>query len=144
MFIGINCFGICGDAEGDGNPSGSAPALTSRGGVDLPNYRNSEAALIALDFGAAGKGLPDGKMDVIIGYPPQASDDSERFPCNSNGDVFDTSCFGLYVYSGTSLDSINTRFRYVASSPVVTQAVRDWNPSTSSAKVIYYIYIIIS
>ena len=134
LYIGINCFGICGDADGNGDPSDSAAALTARGGVDLPNFRNSEAALIALDFGAPGKGLPDGEMDVILGYPPGASDNSERFPCNTAGDVFDTSCFGLYVYGAPGLDSINTKVRYVAGSPVVTQKVTDYNPALNAAK----------
>jgi hypothetical protein len=106
-----------------------------RGGVDLPRFRNSEAALVAFDFGSANQGLPDGEMDIIVGYPPQASDDSERFPCNAAMDVFDVTCFGIYLYSGAGLDSINTRFRYVSSSPVLPHSSTDYNQDTNSAKV---------
>jgi len=110
LLIGVNCYGVCGDADGDGNPNSSSGALNSRGGVDLPGFRNSESVLVALDLGSPNGGLPDGVMDFIIGYPSERSADSDRFPC---GDVvFDTTCFGLYLYSGEGLDRAYTRFRY--------------------------------
>merc|ERR1711981_1540699 len=78
LFIGVNCYGVCGDAD------------------------------------------PDGNMDFIIGYPSEVADDSDRFPC---GDVvFDVTCFGLYLYSGTGLDRANTRFRWSTSSGVLPHA----------------------
>lgn len=75
-------------------------------------------------------------MDVILGYPAQASDDSEPFPCNVGGDVFDVTCFGLYDYSGEGLLSIHTRFRYRALYTTL-RAVNDSNPDTSAARVRY-------
>merc|ERR1711981_350181 len=114
LFIGVNCYGVCGDADGDGNPNSSAMALT------------------ALDLGAPGSAMPDGNMDFIIGYPSEVADDSDRFPC---GDVvFDVTCFGLYLYSGTGLDRANTRFRWSTSSGVLPHATTDFNPATSPAK----------
>jgi hypothetical protein len=49
--IGINCWGICGDADNNGDPNSSSPELVDRGGVDLPNFRNTESFAVALDLG---------------------------------------------------------------------------------------------
>lgn len=67
------------------------------------SFANSESALVALDLGGIGGGPPDGNMDVLLGYPSQQAADSDRFPCGQT--TFDTSCFGLYLYSGTGYDS---------------------------------------
>lgn len=129
LFMGLNCYGICGDADGDGNPGGASNALTQRGGADLPNFANSESALIAIDFGSPTGGDPDGIPDIILGYPSQEADGSDRFPCASM--LFDTACFGLYLYLGPGLDRANTRFLYKSSSPVLPHAAQDWNPTPS-------------
>merc|ERR1711991_1138675 len=40
--IGIDCFGICGDADGDGDPGASSLALASLGGLDYPDLSRTE------------------------------------------------------------------------------------------------------
>lgn len=38
LHIGINCFGICGDADGDGDSGRTSSVLAGLGGSDLPKY----------------------------------------------------------------------------------------------------------
>ena len=63
LYVGINFFGIAGDADGDGDPSSSSPALISRGGQDLANLALSEAIQILFDWNR------DGVFDTIAGVP---------------------------------------------------------------------------
>lgn len=81
--IGINCFGICGDADGDLDPNRSSPELVSVGGLDTADFMSSELFAIALDLGSPDGNAPDGKMDFIIGYPPERSVGSDI--CKSCG-----------------------------------------------------------
>jgi hypothetical protein len=41
LYVGINFFGIAGDADGDGNPSSASPALTALGGQTLPTWHQA-------------------------------------------------------------------------------------------------------
>ncbi len=86
MYIGIDCYGICGDADGDGDPGGSSTWLTDLGGVDLADLGTSESFLILIDpdldyiplSGEAG-------YEVIVGV-----------------DVFnDITTFGAYNFTGS-------------------------------------------
>ena len=36
LFVGVNTFGIAGDADGNGDPGGADPLTTSSGGIDPP------------------------------------------------------------------------------------------------------------
>ena len=63
LYVGINFFGIAGDADGDGNPSSASPALTALGGADLANLASSEAIQIEFDWNG------DGVFDTIAGVP---------------------------------------------------------------------------
>lgn len=49
MFVGVNCYGICGDADGDGDPSNTSAELASIGGVDTANYGGSESFVLSID-----------------------------------------------------------------------------------------------
>jgi hypothetical protein len=63
LYVGINFFGIAGDADGNGNPSGSSAELISRGGQDLADLASSEAIQILFDWNG------DGEFDTIAGVP---------------------------------------------------------------------------
>ena len=63
LFLGIDCRGICGDADGDGDPNSTGPGLSMSGGVDLPNFSGSESFTFGLDLSG------DGVLDVIAGTP---------------------------------------------------------------------------
>lgn len=67
LYVGINFFGIAGDADGDGNPSVSAPALTAHGGTDVANLGQTEAVEILFDWNE------DGVFDTIAGVPTDAA-----------------------------------------------------------------------
>jgi hypothetical protein len=125
---------ICGDADGDGDAGRTSSALANSGGVDFPNYAKSETFLIALDFGETDNGEPD----FIIGYPVAEAVDSAPFPPPCNRDLFDSTCFGLYRYSGTSLTLPQNRFRWVendAALDVTPKAhARDNNPNPSTTR----------
>jgi hypothetical protein len=57
----VHCYGVCGDADGDGDPGVTSPALAAAHGVDVPYFGGSESALIAFDF------TGDAIADVVIG-----------------------------------------------------------------------------
>ncbi|HEY5814403.1 MAG TPA: hypothetical protein VIT23_17320, partial [Terrimicrobiaceae bacterium] len=63
LAVGINFFGIAGDADGNGDPSNTSGALSSSGGTDQPNLSGGEAIQIAFDWNA------DSTFDIIAGIP---------------------------------------------------------------------------
>jgi len=66
MYVGINTFGICGDADGDGDPGGTSAWLASTGGVDLLNLGSTETIAVYFDLDKDGTfASPD--FDVIAG-----------------------------------------------------------------------------
>jgi hypothetical protein len=67
LYVGINFFGIAGDPDGNGNPSGSSAELISRGGQDLADLASSEAIQILFDWNG------DGEFDTIAGVPTDAN-----------------------------------------------------------------------
>lgn len=48
LHLAINCYGICGDADGDADAGRTSLPLLQRGGLDLPDFANSESCLIGL------------------------------------------------------------------------------------------------
>lgn len=52
--LGIHCFGICGDADGDGDADHSSAELLASGGVDVADFQGSESFCIGLDMGGRG------------------------------------------------------------------------------------------
>ena len=63
MYVGINTFGICGDADGDGDPSNTSDWLAADVGVDVPNLGQTEIIAVYFDLNK------DGTFDVIAGKP---------------------------------------------------------------------------
>ena len=51
IHFGINCFGVCGDADGNGDPNGASNELTSAGGSDNPDFKLSESFCLGMDLG---------------------------------------------------------------------------------------------
>lgn len=96
----------------------------------------SESFTLALDLGTLvangnGSGELDGNFDVVLGYPSQQAGDSDPFPC---GSALDTTCFGVYLYSGTERADPYNRFRYTTSGGVLPHPAVDHNALTSVAK----------
>jgi hypothetical protein len=61
LYVGINTFGIAGDADGNGDPGGTATWLASNHGVDNPNLGGTETIAVYFDLNK------DGTFDVIAG-----------------------------------------------------------------------------
>lgn len=133
--VAINCFGICGDADGDGDPSRTSPELSDNGGTDSPNFAQSEACAFALDVGnpAINSAEPDGTFEFIMGYPSDNKEPANRFPC---GTAFDQTCFGLYsvIPDPTLTDHLGNRFRYDANTAATFSFAKDRNPNLSAVR----------
>ena len=63
LYVGINTFGIAGDADGDGDPGHTAAWLAADVGVDVPNLGSTETIAVYFDLNK------DGTFDVIAGVP---------------------------------------------------------------------------
>ncbi len=63
LAVGVNFFGIAGDADGNGNPGTSDAATVNAGGIDLPNLGGRESISVAFDLNN------DRKYDIIAGVP---------------------------------------------------------------------------
>ena len=59
IHFGINCFGVCGDADGNGDANGSSTELTAAGGTDNPDFKLSESVAIAMDMSGGVGGAPE-------------------------------------------------------------------------------------
>ncbi len=71
LYVGIDFSGIFGDAEGNGDPSTSAPWLTALDGIDHPDLGNTEGFVLAFDNGG------DGNYDAYVGV--SRMDDISKF-----------------------------------------------------------------
>lgn len=71
LYVGIDFDGIFGDADGNGDPSTSAPWLTALDGIDHPNLSNTEGFVLAFDNGS------DGNYDTYVGV--SRMDDISKF-----------------------------------------------------------------
>lgn len=66
MYVGIDCFTICGDTDGDGDPGGTSDILAGLGGEDIADFGPGESfgLLIDTDNDYTTSG---GDFDVVIG-----------------------------------------------------------------------------
>jgi hypothetical protein len=139
--VAINCFGVCGDADGDNLPGGTSIGALMRRAVRISPFSTARSrALIAIDIGNPDtpltSGTPDGQFDIIFGYPAQLATGSDRFPCGDN--KFDTSCFGLYrVATVNGAEQLGQRFLYKNGDVALTTAAfnfaKDRNPDDQPA-----------
>ena len=123
LYIGIQTYGIAGDADGNGDPSGEGAALNAIGGVDRPNLGVGESLAIAIDVDG------DAAYDLVVGVPSAGDisdagahvfDGSPAAP----GDAFGAAWPGLDVtiYSNPS-----------AAQPHLELTVSDWSTATTGA-----------
>jgi len=63
LYVGIDMHGICGDADGDGDPDRTSAALADAGGTDAPRFALDETFTLVLDVDN------DGLPDVVAGTP---------------------------------------------------------------------------
>lgn len=66
MYVGIDCFTICGDTDGDGDPGGTSDILAGLGGEDIPDFGPGESFGLLIDTDNDFN-TTDGDFDVVIG-----------------------------------------------------------------------------
>lgn len=103
LHIGVECFGICGDSDGDGNPGNTFPPNyfpDSAGGNDIPNLGNPEVFSMAFWPNPPASYSPTGDLNTVTAefYPTfvvgvQQSDTIVDF--NAYGFSEPSSCSGL-------------------------------------------------
>jgi hypothetical protein len=130
LHLALDCFAICGDADGDGDAGRSSNVLEQRGGVDLPDFRASESVVIALDVGVGG--TLDGAFDFVLGVPAQQPARSDRYPCNAT--ALDIGCFNLYLHDGVETADPYNRALWSTANGVLPHPVTNHNPTTSAAR----------
>lgn len=63
MDVGVNFFGIAGDADGNGDPGTVSAAAAAKGYLDVPNLGGRESITVGFDF------LKTGQPQVLAGVP---------------------------------------------------------------------------
>ena len=66
MYVGIDCFTICGDTDGDGDPGGTSTILDGLGGEDIPDFGPGESFGLLIDTDNDYT-TDSGDFDVVIG-----------------------------------------------------------------------------
>lgn len=61
LAVGLQCFAIAGDADGDGDASQTSPWLAANNGSDSPGLRGTESICVGFDFDN------NGTLDLIAG-----------------------------------------------------------------------------
>ncbi len=67
MYVGVDCFTICGDADDDGFPGGTGVELASLFGTDEPDLGGTESFAVVFDTAQAPGCPPDGPGDAVAG-----------------------------------------------------------------------------
>ena len=84
LFVGIDCIGVCGDADGDGDPGNTSAALAANGGVDLANYGGTESLALLIDTDNDFVPGVGGDFEVVVGVSA----------------VTDITAFNTYLFTG--------------------------------------------
>ena len=156
LLIGIDCFGVCGDADGDGNPGSAGVDLAKLGGQDLPDLARGEGIAIVLDFNQdVADFLPSFVQDLLVpfdfvigipaGQPAEAvanptGNQIPFLPCTigkTGDELFNMkNCFGLYDYQLTTAVNIARRFLKPHTNPDTGAVwpVVNANPNPSKAQ----------
>ena len=101
--VGLEYYGIAGDADGDGGEGTTSPWLATNQGLDLPNLDQSESICVAFDFNQ------DGIYDLVAGG--DENDDVYRVSSYSGPQTRPYRAFGAllpvhtgpWLYAGTAV-----------------------------------------
>jgi hypothetical protein len=63
MYVGVNTFGIAGDADGNGDPGTVSAAAAAQHALDVPHLGGRESITLGFDFNH------DGRPDILAGVP---------------------------------------------------------------------------
>jgi len=98
LYVGVACFGICGDSDGNGDDSVFAGFDIGEASVvrDYAHFNGTESFAVFMDMNL------DGEFDIIVGIPVESSAD-----CPSS----DIDCIGVFEFNATNLNRpLSTRF----------------------------------
>lgn len=109
--VGIRCYGICGDADGDGDAGDTSLALQLNGGIDLPRLGQSEAIALLID--PINNGTFQFTPTILLGKPSRSQDST----------VFD---FGIYDFTNGSIEAIGKRSIISAGSKIIGPILTDY------------------
>jgi hypothetical protein len=76
LYVGLNFFGVAGDADGNGNPGTVSSAAAAKGAIDLPNLGGRESITVGFNLTGGTKpdflaGVPQNKQQAgpgLIGF----------------------------------------------------------------------------
>jgi hypothetical protein len=66
MYVGIDCYGVCGDSDGDGDPDEPSLPFATLGGIDSSSLSNGEFFYLAIDPSAPSP-LQTVNAEILIG-----------------------------------------------------------------------------
>jgi hypothetical protein len=105
MYFGIDCFGICGDADGDGDPGRIFPGLgTTFTAQDLPNLGGSETFSVVVDLNQ------DGTHDIIMGISSIVSGNFQNIPNALVGCPGPDCTWQVYTYVADKNEDFGNRY----------------------------------
>lgn len=141
LSVGIDCFGICGDADGDGDPNATSTPLLQRGGIDKADLAEKEYIVVGLDLNVPP--AEDDRFDLIVGVP---AEDPATAPLGCT--AFDLNdCFGLFDYDyvpgrhpsvsfgNRRIDSVNLSALPSAAAPDLEFSIPNWSQIVGQAVV---------
>lgn len=76
MFVGIDCFTICGDADNNGNPNTAGRAMRNSTGTDVANFGRFESIALLIDTDGDYSSFSNGDFEVVVGVSQRADLDS--------------------------------------------------------------------
>ncbi len=86
LYVGVDCIGICSDADGDGDPGVTGPELEQLQGTDLGDLSGTEAFTFLMDTdNDCQPGVGGADFEVVIGVALAS----------------DVTSFGAYEFTGT-------------------------------------------
>ncbi|MCB0061358.1 MAG: hypothetical protein KDE19_04565 [Caldilineaceae bacterium] len=147
LYVGIDCFAICGDADGDGDPGAASRELQRLGGTDSPDFAGQEWIFLLFDTNndvadqAAGS-QGNGTFDVAVGIKPD-SDLAEIGAYTWSGSVFVPQLgFGARLPNG-----VNAFASPSAAAPDLEFSIGDFStlpgfPATSNGTLAFRVYVV--
>lgn len=84
MFVGIDCFTVCGDADNDGSPDRAGAVMRRNGGSDIAKFGQFESVALLIDTDNDYRTLSVGDFEVAVGISQSDS----------------LTSFGVYQFTG--------------------------------------------
>lgn len=86
LFVGVDCFTICGDADDDGDPNRAGSTMRLADGADVANFGRFESVALLIDTDSDYRSLTRGDFEVVVGV----------------SQLQDVDSFGTYAFTGAT------------------------------------------